>query len=84
MKTLPIVNINGNSRESLVNEAIAIRNALEVVQKLIAESDLANQRNFQTAEPGAYFVAREEKAEEYRWLDAKADEYLKLAIALQG
>jgi hypothetical protein len=55
---------------------------LEAALKLIAESDLAQGRNFQTAKEGKYFAAREERAEDYKWLEAKSDEYLKLAIAI--
>jgi outer membrane biogenesis lipoprotein LolB len=82
MKTIPVVNLNGNSKESLVEQAMAIHHALEAAKKAIAESDLNHGRNFQTAGTGAYIQARTERAEEFKWLDRKSSEYLYLAIKL--
>lgn len=81
--TVPVVNMNGNSKESLVKHAMDIHHALEAAQKLIAESDLAHGRNFQTlADPKFQFRAREEKTRDFRVLEAMSREYLDLAIAI--
>jgi hypothetical protein len=82
MKTVPVVNLNGNSKQSLVDEAMGIHHALEAVKRLITESDLTHGRNFQTAGTGAYYQARTERTEEYKWLAVKSQEYLDLAIAI--
>jgi hypothetical protein len=83
MKTVPITNSNGNTKQTLVDEAIDIHNALEMVKRLLAESDMTHGRNFQTVkDTSKYFQARTERAEEYKWLETKSQEYLDLAIAL--
>lgn len=83
MVTVPIVNNNGNTRASLVEQAMGIHSALEHVKGLVADSDLCHGRNFQTvADVEIGKAAREELARDYGWLNAKAKEYLELAIAI--
>jgi hypothetical protein len=86
MKTVPVVNLNGNSKQSLVDEAMAIHHALDAAIKLISASDLTHGRNFQTITRlvglGVHDQARAERAEEYKWLAVKSQEYLDLALAI--
>jgi len=86
MKTVPITNSNGNTKQTLVDEAIGIHNALETVKRLLAESDMTHGRNFQTVTRenglGLYNQARTERAEEFKWLSEKSQEYLDLALAI--
>lgn len=83
MITVPTVNNNGNTQQSLIDEATNIHNALKHALKLIAESDLAHGRNYQTAGPHAHLTARVEVLQDCIVIRRLSDEYYKLALAIQ-
>lgn len=83
MKTTPSVNLGGNTRGSLVDQAVDIRDALMRALKLIAESDLDHGRNY----PGLlydYQSARKEKMLDCVTIRAMVDEYGELALHIQN
>lgn len=48
----PYVNLNGNGRDDLINNAQQIVTSLNNLRKLVAKSDLAHMRNAMTTEHG--------------------------------
>lgn len=85
---VPVVNLNGNTRADLVEQAANINQALVAAIKLIREADLTHGRNFQTVKDAAALTRRAvaDKAEHISSLEAMARDYgdLAYAISIQG
>lgn len=79
--TAPVVNMNGNTKESLVAEVLAIRDALDAAKKLIANSDLAHGRNFQfIGGESVRASAQQDMRENFETLHKLSVAYMQLAI----
>lgn len=58
---VPVVNLNGSSKESLLNDYLAIMRALEAANKAMAEAT-PHGRDFQTVKNGDHIAARAREA----------------------
>lgn len=58
-KHLPVVNMNGSSRDALVEQQRNVRNAARALADALAEAS-PHGRDYQTAQPGEYQGARKE------------------------
>jgi hypothetical protein len=81
---VPVVNMNGNTREQLVEE---LQNAFDKVrdaQYAVLACDWSHGRNFQTLPDGnaLAIVAREQKADIVRTLDDMHRQLLRLAFEI--
>jgi len=58
-KHLPVVNMNGSSRDALVEQQLAVAQAARALADALAEAS-PHGRDYQTAQPGEYEGARKE------------------------
>ena len=79
----PVVNINGTSREALVNARIAAIESLRSAMQALGECS-PNGRDYQTAPKGEYEIARKRYMERFAFLDRLANELEDEAITIQG
>lgn len=79
---IPVINLNGNSRQSLIDQALAVHKHLESAKNALAESDLAHGRNYQTV-PEMAGAAREQRRRQYEALEQLSREFLTIAYEIQ-
>ena len=79
----PVVNINGTSREALVNARIAAIESLRSAMQALGECS-PNGRDYQTAPNGEYEIARKRYMERFAFLDRMINELEDEAITIQG
>ena len=82
MNGIPVVNINGATRESLVEARILARAAIQYALKAFSECS-PNGRDYQTAPQGEYEIARKIYADRFAFLDRLSNELEDEAIAIQ-
>jgi hypothetical protein len=80
--TLPHVNLNGTSRESLVAQQCDVMHALVALQKALQEAS-PNGRDFQTAPMGTFNRAQEAWRERYQVIEDMRREIEAHALAIQ-
>ena len=68
MDGLPVVNLNGATKESLVDARIDARAAIQAAMKALGECS-PNGRDYQTAQKGEYEIARAKYTERFAFLD---------------
>lgn len=78
--TTPVVNMNGNTKQTLVEDAMRIANALKAVEQAFRASDLLHGRNYQTAGGETRERAEMEQRKHFQWIHERAIEYQQLAI----
>lgn len=83
MNGLPQVNINGTSRQALVDARIVAIEAVRTAMQALGECS-PNGRDYQTAPKGEYEIARKIYMERFAFLDRLANELEDEAIAIQG
>ena len=83
IECVPLVNLNGASRESLVCARVAARLAVKEAMQALSEC-APNGRDYQTAKPGRYEAARKLYTERFAFLDKLANELEDEAIAIQA
>jgi hypothetical protein len=83
MNGIPVVNLNGEKAESLVNARIAAREAVQAAMKALGECS-PNGRDYQTAPKGEFEIARKVYTERFAYLDKLANELEDEAIAIQN
>ena len=81
MNGIPVVNLNGATKESLVTARIYARIAVQDAMKALAECS-PNGRDYQTAPRGEYEIARTKYVERFAFLDRLANELEDEAIAI--
>ena len=79
----PVVNINGTSREALVNARIAAIESLRSAMQALAECS-PNGSDYQTAPKGEYEIARKRYMERFAFLDRMINQLEDEAIFIQG
>ena len=81
--TTPVVNMNGNTKAELIQQAMAIHHAIEAACRVLAESDLAHGRNFQTvSSSNAQFEARNQRASDCAALKLMGTRYMDMACEI--
>jgi hypothetical protein len=82
-RVVPQVNLNGTSREALVQQQVAVLDAL--AQAVMAMSlATPHGRDYQTMPAGSYEAAREQHADRSKRLWALNAEITELALAIQA
>ncbi len=81
---MPIVNLNGNSKTDLVNEAMNVVRALDEAVTVMARAaaELGHGRNFQTAGNGEGFEARSRLYDRVELVRALQGEFSAMAQAI--
>ena len=79
----PVVNINGTSREALVNARIAAIESLRSAMQALGECS-PNGRDYQTAPKGELEIARKRYMERFAFLDRMINQLEDEAIFIQG
>jgi len=78
---IPVVNLNGASKQSLIDCRCAAREALQNAMKALGECS-PNGRDYQTAPKGEFEIARRVYTERFAALDKMANELEDEAIAI--
>ena len=81
MNGMPIVNLNGATKESLVEARLTARVAVQEAMKALSECS-PNGRDYQTAPRGEYEIARNRYVERFAYLARLANELEDEAIAI--
>jgi len=79
----PVVNINGTSREALVNARMSAVESLRSAMQAFGECS-PNGRDYQTAPKGEYEIARKTYMERFAFLDRMINQLEDEAIFIQG
>ena len=77
--TLPYVNLNGTSSDSLMEQARAVRDAANALAVALAAA-APHGRDYQTAPAGTYDKARDEWVARYKAVNAISVEYMDIMI----
>jgi len=77
----PVVNMNGASRESLVEARCKAAEALRVAMEALSACH-PHGRDYQTAAPGEYEIARARHAARFGFLDKLYNELMDEAVAI--
>jgi hypothetical protein len=80
---LPVVNINGTSRQELVDVRVEAIDAIRGAIKAISDCS-PNGRDYQTAAKGEFEIARKKYVERFLFLNRLINELEEEAIAIQG
>jgi len=79
----PVVNLNGTSRQALVDARVGAIEAIRAAMQALGECS-PNGRDYQTAPKGEYEIARKRYMERFAFLDRMANELEDEAIYIQG
>ena len=83
MNGFPVANLNGASKQSLVDARLAAVEALQDAMRALGECS-PNGRDYQTAPAGEYEIARARYIEQFAALDRIANQLQDEAFAIQG
>jgi hypothetical protein len=81
---LPRINLNGNTKQSVLDEVMEIRNRIEYALKAMREVEFTNGRNFQTyPDKTIHQLALSQHQERIEKLEELSREMLTLAFEIQ-
>lgn len=78
----PVININGTSKEVLMDQLVAVFHAGRALEKALAEA-APHGRDYQTAPPGAYQMARKQHEDRMKRVSSVLKEIEDIAIQIQ-
>ena len=81
---LPRINLNGNTKQSILDEVMEIRNRVEYALKALREAEFINGRNFKKyADKTIHQLALSQHQERIEKLEELSREMLTLAFEIQ-